>query len=320
MTHIREDIPRRATREAYGETLVQLGRERPDIVVLDADLSKSTMTAKFAKEFPGRFFNAGIAEANLIGTAAGLAFGGLVPFASTFAVFATGRVYDQIRQSIAYPALGVKICATHAGITVGADGATHQSIEDIALMRVLPNMTVIVPADDIETCQAIRAAASHPGPVYVRLGRHPVPRVMPEQYRFEIGGAATIREGEDVSIFACGVCVSTSLDAALILRERGIRAEVIDVSTIKPLDVQGIVRSARKCGRAVTVEEHNVIGGLGSAVCEVLSEYCPIRVRRLGMQDVFGQSGAPGELLEEYGLTAEDIVRAVEELGPFDLR
>ncbi|MGE5484552.1 MAG: transketolase family protein [Ignavibacteriales bacterium] len=304
----------KATREAYGEALLQLGRERPDIVVLDADLSKSTMTAKFGKEFPDRFFNAGIAEANLIGTAAGLALGGLVPFASTFAVFATGRVYDQIRQSVAYPALGVKVCATHAGITVGADGATHQSIEDIALMRVLPNMTVIVPADDVETVQAIRAAAAHPGPVYVRLGRHPVPRVTPDQYRFEIGRAATIREGGDVCIFACGVCVSIALDAAQALEKRGINAEVVNVSTIKPLDVEAIVRAARKCGRAVTVEEHNVIGGLGGAVCEELAERCPVPVRRVGIPDVFGQSGAPGELLKEYGLTAEDVAKAAEDL------
>ncbi|NPV69667.1 MAG: transketolase family protein [Firmicutes bacterium] len=303
-----------ATREAYGNALVELGRKRKDIVVLDADLSKSTMTVKFAREFPGRFLNAGIAEANLMGTAAGLALGGLVPFASTFAVFATGRAYDQIRQSIAYPGVSVKICATHAGLTVGPDGATHQSLEDIALMRVLPNMTVIVPADDLETAQVIETAADHPGPVYVRLGRHPVRRVSPEGYGFEIGRAAVLREGNDVAILACGVCVSAALSAADELAVRGVSVRVLNVSTIKPLDGEAIVAAARDCGRVVTVEEHSVIGGLGGAVCELLSQEFPVPVRVMGVKDVFGQSGTPDELLEYYGLTAADIVGAVDSL------
>ncbi|MCR4398006.1 MAG: transketolase family protein [Firmicutes bacterium] len=306
--------PKTATREAYGKALVELGRARPDVVVLDADLSKSTMTARFAREFPDRFYNVGIAEQNLMGTAAGLALGGLTPFASTFAVFAAGRAYDQVRQSIAYPGLNVKICATHAGITVGADGATHQAIEDIALMRVLPNMTVIVPADDVETEQAVKTAASHEGPVYIRLGRHPVPRVTPEGYEFEVGKATVLRQGDDVALVACGIGVSIALSAAEMLAARGIRAAVLNVSTIKPLDARTIVSAAERCGRVVTIEEHSTIGGLGGAVCELLSERRPVAVRRVGVPDVFGQSGPPDELLRFYGLTPENVVSAVEEM------
>jgi transketolase len=301
-----------ATRDAYGEALVELGRERRDVVVLDADLSKSTKTASFAKIFPERFFNMGIAEANLMGTAAGLAAAGKTPFVSTFAVFATGRAFDQVRNSIAYPHLNVKICATHAGITVGEDGASHQSIEDIALMRSLPGMTVIVPADGPETKQAVRAAAEHKGPVYIRLGRSGVPVLFDSDYKFTIGRAAVLRQGEDVALLACGIMVAEALEAARQLAEKGIRAAVLNVSTIKPLDVEAVVKAARATGAVVTCEEHSVIGGLGSAVAEVLGEEYPVPLERVGIRDTFGQSGKPAELLEHYGLTAAHIVRTAE--------
>lgn len=301
-----------ATRDAYGEALVELGRERRDVVVLDADLSKSTKTASFAKIFPERFFNMGIAEANLMGTAAGLAAAGKTPFVSTFAVFATGRAFDQVRNSIAYPHLNVKICATHAGISVGEDGASHQSIEDIALMRSLPGMTVIVPADGPETKQAVRAAAEYKGPVYIRLGRSGVPVIFDTDYKFTIGRAAVLRQGEDVALLACGIMVAEALEAARQLAEKGIRAAVLNVSTIKPLDVEAVVKAARATGAVVTCEEHNIIGGLGSAVAEVLGEECPVPLERIGVRDTFGQSGKPAELLEHYGLTAAHIVRAAE--------
>ncbi|MDK2925332.1 MAG: transketolase [Bacillota bacterium] len=301
-----------ATRDAYGEALVELGRERRDVVVLDADLSKSTKTASFAKIFPERFFNMGIAEANLMGTAAGLAAAGKTPFVSTFAVFATGRAFDQVRNSIAYPHLNVKICATHAGITVGEDGASHQSIEDIALMRSLPGMTVIVPADGPETKQAVRAAAEYKGPVYIRLGRSGVPVIFDTDYKFTIGRAVVLRQGEDVALLACGIMVAEALEAARQLAEKGIRAAVLNVSTIKPLDVEAVVKAARATGAVVTCEEHNIIGGLGSAVAEVLGEECPVPLERIGVRDTFGQSGKPAELLEHYGLTAAHIVRAAE--------
>jgi transketolase len=301
-----------ATRDAYGEALVELGRERRDVVVLDADLSKSTKTATFAKIFPERFFNMGIAEANLMGTAAGLAAAGKTPFVSTFAVFATGRAFDQVRNSIAYPNFNVKICATHAGITVGEDGASHQSIEDIALMRSLPGMTVIVPADGPETKQAVRAAAEYKGPVYIRLGRSGVPVIFDTDYKFTIGRAAVLRQGEDVALLACGIMVAEALEAARQLAEKGIRAAVLNVSTIKPLDVEAVVKAARATGAVVTCEEHNIIGGLGSAVAEVLGEECPVPLERIGVRDTFGQSGKPAELLEHYGLTAAHIVRAAE--------
>ena len=301
-----------ATRDAYGEALVELGRERRDVVVLDADLSKSTKTATFAKIFPERFFNMGIAEANLMGTAAGLAAAGKTPFVSTFAVFATGRAFDQVRNSIAYPNFNVKICATHAGITVGEDGASHQSIEDIALMRSLPGMTVIVPADGPETKQAVRAAAEHKGPVYIRLGRSGVPVLFDSDYKFTIGRAAVLRQGEDVALLACGIMVAEALEAARQLAEKGIRAAVLNVSTIKPLDVEAVVKAARATGAVVTCEEHSVIGGLGSAVAEVLGEEYPVPLERVGIRDTFGQSGKPAELLEHYGLTAAHIARAAE--------
>lgn len=308
------DTKKIATREAYGKALVKLGEKRQDVVVLDADLSKSTKTGDFAKVYPDRFIQMGISEADMMATAAGLAAAGKVPFASTFAVFATGRAYDQVRNSIAYPKLGVKIGATHAGITVGEDGGSHQSVEDIALMRAVPNMTVIVPADAVEAEKAVFAAADHPGPVYLRFGRAGVPVVFDESYDFRIGKAAVLREGKDISIFACGIMVNEALAAADILAAEGVSAEVVNVATIKPIDADAIVASAGKTGAVVTAEEHSVIGGLGSAVCEVLSEKLPTPVRRIGVQDKFGQSGTPAELMEVYGLTAKHIAQAAREV------
>ncbi|MGB9866348.1 MAG: transketolase family protein [Bacillota bacterium] len=298
-----------ATREAYGQALVELGKEFPEIVVLDADLSKSTMTAKFAAAFPHRFFNVGIAEANMMGIAAGLAASGKIPFASTFAVFAAGRAFDQVRQSVGYPGLNVKIAASHAGITVGADGASHQSIEDIALMRVIPGMCVIVPADGAETMEACRAAVMHRGPVYLRLGRHPSP-VLKQKWDFRLGKASLLSEGKHVTIIACGTMVSVALKAAQILESEEISARVLNMSTIKPLDVDCVVESAKLTGAVVTVEEHSVIGGLGSAVAEVLVREYPVPVQMVGIQDCFGQSGSASELLEFYGLTPRSVAEA----------
>ncbi len=304
-----------ATREAYGAALVELGRQNPNVVVLDADLAKSTKTADFGKEFPQRFFDMGIAEQNVMGTAAGLAAAGKVPFASSFAVFATGRVYDQIRNSIAYPRLNVKIAATHAGITVGEDGASHQMVEDIALMRVLPNMTVIVPADAVETRAAVMAAAEMDGPVYIRLGRSGVPVLHEEStFRFEPGRAVTLREGSDVTVIACGIMVTAALEAADQLADEGISVRVLDVHTIKPLDVQAVVEAAQVTGAVVTAEEHSIIGGLGGAVAEALAENHPVPMRRVGVRDTFGESGKPAELLEKYGLTPADITLAIHEV------
>lgn len=303
-----------ATREAYGKALVELGAENKNIVVLDADLSKSTKTADFAKAYPERFFNIGIAEADLIGTAAGLSTCGKIPFASTFAMFAAGRAFEQIRNSVCYPKLNVKIAATHAGLTVGEDGASHQSVEDISLMRSIPNMTVICPSDDVETMAAIRAASEYYGPVYIRLGRSSVPTINDRpEYKFEIGKAVVLREGKDVSIFATGIMVSEALKAAEELQRLGIEAEVINIHTIKPIDAEAILASVKKTKVAVTCEEHNIIGGLGSAVCEVLSENFPAVVKRVGIKDTFGESGKPNELLKKYGLTAQDIVKAAKE-------
>jgi len=302
-----------ATREAYGEALAQLGEEIKDIVVLDADLSGSTKTSVFAKKFPERFFNVGIAEQNLMGTAAGFATCGKIPFASTFAVFAAGRAFEQIRNSICYPKLNVKIAATHAGITVGEDGATHQSIEDIAVMRALPNMTVISPADDVETKKAVRAAALHDGPVYLRLGRMGLETIFDEDYEFEIGKGKILREGKDVAIIATGIMVSEALKAAELLEKDGIDAMVVNMHTIKPIDEEVILKAAQ-CGAIVTAEEHSILGGLGSAVAEVLAEKMPTPMRRVGVKDKFGQSGDPKELLKLYNLTAEDIVSATKEL------
>lgn len=301
-----------ATRDAYGQTLVELGRENKRVVVLDADLSGSTKTGVFGKEFPERFFNAGIAEANMVGMAAGLAAGGMIPFASTFAVFAAGRAFEQIRQSLAYPKLNVKVVATHAGITVGEDGGSHQAVEDLAIMRALPNMTVLCPADGPETSAAIRAAAEFQGPVYIRLGRSKVPVVFPADCKFTIGRGATLRQGGDISFVTTGLMTAMALTAAQILEAAGVSARVIHLGTIKPIDAELVLRAARETGAIVTAEEHSVIGGLGSAVCELLAEGCPVPLERVGLQDVFGQSGTGDELLAHYGLTPAHLVEAAE--------
>lgn len=302
-----------ATRDAYGDALLELGKKRTDVVVLDADLSCSTKTAKFAKAFPERFFNMGISEQDMIGTASGLSLTGKLPFASTFAVFETGRAWEQIRQSISYPNLNVKLVATHSGITVAEDGASHQAIEDIALMRVLPNMTVIVPADGIETKQAINAVADYNGPVYVRLGRAKVPVVMPEDYKFEIGKAHIFHIGKDANIIAAGIMVSIAMQAAKTLKKQGIDAGVINMSTIKPLDIESLIKAAKASSLVVTAEEHSVIGGLGSAVCEFLADDHPVKIKRIGIKDTFGCSGPSDELMKLYGLTADDIVKTIRE-------
>ena len=302
-----------ATREAYGQALVELGDLRDDIVVLDADLSKSTKTGEFAKKFPKRFFNMGIAEQNLVGAACGLSTTGKVPFVSTFAVFATGRAFEIIRNSVCYPNLNVKICATHAGITVGEDGASHQSIEDISIMRSIPNMTVLVPADGIETKKMIFEITKSMGPVYVRLGRSSLPTIFNEDYNFEIGKGTIIREGTDATIIACGIMVNEALNASKQLEAEGINVRVVNMSTIKPIDKELIIDSARKTGAIVTAEEHSIIGGLGSAVSEVVTEECPVIVKKIGVNDVFGQSGTPSELISAYGLTADNIIKKVKE-------
>jgi len=302
-----------ATRDAYGKALLELGGERTDIVVLDADLSGSTKTGKFAKAFPDRFYNLGVSEQDLIGTASGLSLAGKLPFASTFAVFETGRAWEQIRQTVCYSRLNVKLVATHSGITVGEDGASHQAIEDVALMRVLPNMTVIVPADGNETRQVIRAMGEHLGPVYVRLGRAKVPQVMPDDYVFRIGKAYPFHIGKDVNIIAMGIMVSAALGAANMLKEKGIDAGVINMSTVKPLDTQILLEAARSCRLLVTAEEHSVIGGLGGAVSEFTAERYPARVIRIGIRDDFGCSGPPDELLKLYGLTADNMAKTIME-------
>lgn len=302
-----------ATREAYGEALAEIGEEIKDIVVLDADLSGSTKTAVFAKKYPERFFNIGIAEQDLMGTAAGFATCGKIPFASTFAIFATGRAFEQVRNSICYPKLNVKIAATHAGLTVGEDGATHQSIEDLALMRTLPNMTVINPADAVEAKKAVRAAAAHEGPVYLRFGRLAVETIFEEDSEFEIGKGKILREGNDIAIIATGIMVGEALKAAEILEKSGLKAMVINIHTLKPIDEEIILKAA-ECGAIITAEEHTIIGGLGSAVAEVLAEKKPTPIKRIGIKDKFGQSGKPEELLKLYNLTAEDIVKAAKEI------
>ena len=296
-----------ATRDAYGEALAELGAVNENIVVLEADLSKSTKTCDFRKVYPERFINVGIAEQNMLGIAAGLAAAGKVPFASTFAVFAAGRAYDQIRNSIAYPNLNVKIAATHAGLTVGEDGGSHQMLEDIALMRALPNMTVIVPADGIETKQVIQAVAEYEGPVYIRMGRPKVPVLFGDDYKFEIGKGVLMKEGTDVTLIGTGIMVSKAMEAAELLAAEGISASVVNISTIKPLDAELIIAQAQKTGAVVTCEEHTICGGLGSAVAEVLVENCPVPMARVGVEDKFGESGLPDELLEKYGLSASNI-------------
>lgn len=304
----------KATREAYGEALKKLAASNPDIVVLDADLSGSTKTSEFKKVSPERFFNVGIAEQNLIGTAAGLALAGKIPFASSFAMFAAGRAFEIIRNTVAYPALNVKIAATHAGLSVGEDGGSHQAIEDISLMRSIPNMTVISPADSREAEQAVLKAAEYVGPVYIRLGRMAVDDVYDDSYVFELGKGVLLREGKDVTIIATGLMVQEALKAHDMLKEDGIDARLINIHTIKPIDTEIIIKVARETGAIVTAEEHSNIGGLGSAVLEVLSDQCPVPVKRVGIRDTFGESGKPKDLLKKYGLTAEDIAAQAKEV------
>lgn len=298
------------TRDAYGEILRDIGQRDKRIVVLDADLSGSTRSAWFCADCPERFFNVGIAEQNLIGVAAGLALSGKIPFVSSFAVFLTGRPWEQIRQSIAYPRLNVKLAGSHAGLSVGADGASHQALEDIAVMRALPNMTVICPADATETSKAVVAMANSDGPAYIRLSRAPAPVVFDEDFRFQLGQAKVLVEGSDVTICAAGLMVHKALKAAEDLKREGISAGVINVSTIKPLDTQTIITAAEKTKAVVTAEEHNIIGGLGSAVAETLIEHAPVPMLRVGVADCFGQSGEPDQLLEKYGLDPEHIATA----------
>ena len=299
-----------ATRAAYGHALKTEVYKNPNVVVLEADLGNATKSNAFKEVAPERYFNMGISEQDLIGTAAGFAAAGKIPLASTFAVFATGRAFEQVRNSVCYPKLNVKICATHAGLTVGADGGSHQAIEDISLMRTLPNMTVINPADAKEAEAAVLAAIDYQGPVYIRLGRAETKDIHDDSYHFEWGKAEVLRQGADVSIFATGIMTAKALDAAETLAKQGIQAEVINVHTIKPLDEETVIASAKKTGKVVTAEEHSIIGGLGSAVAEVLARQCPTKQAFVGVQDSFGESGSPDDLLEKYGLTAEDIVKA----------
>ncbi len=304
----------RATRDAYGDTLKALGAEYPEIVVLDADLSASTKTQVFAKEFPNRFFDCGIAEGNMMSVAAGLAAAGKTVFASTFAVFGAGRAYEQIRNSICYPRLNVKVALTHAGITVGEDGATHQMLEDIALMRVLPNMTVIVPADAAETEAALRWAAAYQGPVYIRMGRAKCDDVTTPGAPFVPGKCTTLCEGDDLTIIACGIMVGKAVAAAKLLRQEGISARVLNMSSVKPIDEKAVCKAAKETGAILTAEEHSVIGGLGSAVAETVVKENPVPMAMLGMNDTFGESGKSEDLLEKYGLTAEHICDMAKDL------
>ena len=298
-----------ATRQSYGETLKELGKENENIVVLDADLSTATKTEIFAKEFPNRFFDMGIAEQDMIGTAAGFATCGKIPFASTFAVFAAGRAYDQIRNSVCYPNLNVKICATHAGITVGEDGATHQMVEDISMMRTLPNLQVFSPSDDIEARYIIKEISKINAPCYVRLSRLATPVIYDENEKFELGKAKQIGKGEDATIFATGVCVAEAIKAKELLEQKGIFVRVVDIHTIKPIDKEAIIKCAKETKRIITVEDHSVIGGLGSSICEVLSEEYPCKVTRLGIKDTFGKSGSAVELMNYFEIDAEAIVK-----------
>ena len=300
---------KKATRQSYGEALLELGKENKNVVVFDADLSTATKTNLFAKEFPDRFFDMGIAEQNMISTAAGMATCGKIAYASTFAVFAAGRAYDQIRNSVCYPKLNVKICATHAGITVGEDGATHQMLEDISMMRTLPNMTVISTSDDIETKWAVKEISKINGPVYLRLSRLATPVIYNENQKFEIGKAIQIGDGTDATVFATGVTVSEALKAQEQLKENGIDIRVVDIHTIKPIDRDIIIKCAKKTKKLISIEDHNVIGGLGSAISEVLTDECPTKLIRLGINDAFGKSGNAVELMEYFGITAENIIK-----------
>ena len=308
------DVKKIATRESYGNALKELAEEFPQLVVLDADLAEATKTGIFKKAYPDRHIDCGIAECNMMGVAAGLSLVGKVPFVSSFAMFAAGRAYEQVRNSIGYPHLNVKIGATHAGISVGEDGATHQCNEDLALMRTIPGMVVMCPSDDIEAKAAVRAALEYEGPVYIRFGRAAVPVINDKpDYKFEIGKGTVVRPGKDVTIVATGICVDSALGAAEKLAADGIDAEVINICTIKPLDEDIIVNSAKKTGKVVTVEEHSVIGGLGSAVCDCLSAKLPTPVKKIGMQDIFGESGSAAALIEKYGLDANGVYQSVKE-------
>ncbi len=308
------DVKKIATRESYGNALKDLAEEFPQLVVLDADLAAATKTGIFRKAYPDRHIDCGIAESNMMGVAAGLSLTGKIPFVSSFAMFAAGRAFEQVRNSIGYPHLNVKIGATHAGISVGEDGASHQCNEDIALMRTIPGMVVMCPADDIEAKAAVRAALEYEGPVYIRFGRAACTVINDKpDYKFEIGKGSIVREGKDVTIVATGIMVDSAIGAAEMLAADGIDAEIINICTIKPIDRDIIINSARKTGKVVTCEEHSVIGGLGSAVCEVLSEECPVKVKRVGMQDVFGESGSAAELIHKYGLDAEGVYKSVKE-------
>ncbi len=303
------DVIKTATRDAYGKALVELGEKNPNVLVLDADLAAATKTGAFKKAFPERFFDTGIAEGNMMGVAAGLATTGYTVFASSFAMFSAGRAFEQVRNTIAYPHLNVKIGATHAGISVGEDGASHQCCEDIALMRSIPGMVILNPADDIEARAAVLAAAEHDGPVYMRFGRLAVPRIFDENYKFEIGKAVTLKEGTDVTIIATGLLVNEAIEAAKVLESEGISVELINMHTIKPLDKEAVIKAAKKTGCIVTAEEHNVIGGLGDAVCDAVCEEYPVPVVKLGVEDTFGKSGPAVELLHIFGLDADNIVK-----------
>ena len=308
------EVKRIATRASYGRALVELGKENDKIVVLDADLADSTKTGMFQKEFPERHFDCGIAEANMTSIAAGLAAAGMIPFASSFAMFASGRNYEQIRNSIGYPHLNVKIGASHAGISVGEDGATHQCCEDLALMRTIPGMVVMCPSDDIEAKACVRAAAEYKGPVYMRFGRLAVPVINDRpDYKFEIGKGITLKEGDDLTIVATGLCVESAVIAADMLEKDGIHARVINIHTIKPIDEEILVKAAKETGKIITVEEHSVIGGLGSAVCDVLCEKYPVPVKKLGIQDVFGYSGPALELIKEFKLDGQGVYEQIKD-------
>lgn len=312
MSEIKADVPKIATRESYGNALVELGKKHDNLVVLDADLAAATKTGIFKKAFPERHIDCGIAEANMTGVAAGMSTCGYVPFISTFAMFAAGRSYEQVRNSIGYPHLNVKIGATHAGISVGEDGATHQCNEDMALMRAIPGMVVINPADDVEARAAVAAAYAYEGPVYLRFGRLAVPVFNdPDTYQFEIGKGVVLREGTDCTIIATGLCVSESIEAAKMLAEQGIDAQLINIHTVKPIDEELIIAAAKKTGRIFTVEEHSIIGGLGAAVSEVLGEHYPTKITRIGVRDVFGESGPAKELLHKYELDAGGIANRI---------
>ena len=303
---------KKATRQSYGEALAELGRKNKDIVVLDADLAGATKTSIFAKEFPERFFDIGIAEADMIGTAAGMTTCGKIPYASTFAVFAAGRAYDQIRNSVCYPKLNVKICATHSGITVGEDGATHQMIEDISLMRTIPNITVMSVWDDIQTKWAVEDISKIKGPVYLRLGRLATPMIYDETQKFEIEKAIQIGEGTDATVFATGVTVSEALKAKEELEKQGINIRVVDIHTIKPIDRETIIRCAKETKKLISIEDHSIIGGLGSAIAEVLTEEYPAKLTRLGIKDTFGKSGKAEDLMKYFGITSQDIIKEMQ--------